>query len=96
MSAWRTLAITLAAALAGCVYVPTVSNVYDPACHIEARQMTLQPVQLGGFGQCAGDGCIALLVGVGAVTAASVVVSGTIVVAGNTYYWFEKRGQCKG
>jgi hypothetical protein len=30
----------------------------------------------------------------GAVTVASAVVSGSIVIAGNVVYWFEKRGQC--
>jgi hypothetical protein len=28
------------------------------------------------------------------VSAASAIVSGSIVVAGNLVYWFEKQGQC--
>jgi hypothetical protein len=33
-------------------------------------------------------------VAVGAVAAASVVVSGSIVVVGNVVYWLEKQGKC--
>ena len=80
--------------LAACVYVPQTTSVYDENCKIYARHMTLQAEQVGGFAQCSNQGCVALLVGLGAVTAASAVVSGSIVVAGNAVYWFEKQGQC--
>jgi hypothetical protein len=56
--------------------------------------MILELHQVGVFAGCANDGCVALLVAVGAVAAASAVVSGSIVVAGNVVYWFEKQGQC--
>jgi hypothetical protein len=80
--------------LGGCIYVPTTTVVYDQACHIEARHMTLQPVQVGALGHCQGQGCAELLAAAGAVAAASAVVSGSIVVAGNVVYWFEKQGRC--
>ena len=56
--------------------------------------MVLEMQQIGVFGGCVNDGCVALLVAVGAVAVASAVVSGSIVVAGNVVYWFEKQGQC--
>ncbi|MGC2519313.1 MAG: hypothetical protein WA373_09455 [Burkholderiales bacterium] len=56
--------------------------------------MVLELQQIGVFGGCVNEGCVALLVAAGAVTAASAVVSGSIVVAGNVVYWFEKQGQC--
>ena len=84
----------VAALLAGCVYVPFTTVMYDQDCHIEARHMAMQPVQIGGLGHCQGQGCAELLVAVGAVAAASAVVSGSIVVAGNMVYWFEKQGRC--
>ena len=86
--------LLLAGLLAGCVYVPRTTSVYDEGCKIYARQMTLEVEQVGAYARCANEGCVALLVGAGAVTAASAVVSGSIVVAGNIVYWFEKRGQC--
>lgn len=81
-------------ALAGCVYVPRTSAVYDPACHIEAKHMTLETAQIGALGHCQGQGCAELLVAAGAVAAASAVVSGSIVITGNIVYWFEKQGRC--
>lgn len=87
-------ALALAALLSGCVYLPRTVEVYDEDCRIQARQMVLELHQVGVFGSCVNEGCVAMLVTFGAVTAASAVVSGSIVVAGNAVYWFEKRGRC--
>lgn len=84
----------IAILLAGCVYVPRTTAVYDEQCRITARQMTLDLQQVGGFAGCSNQGCAAMLVTFGAVTLASAVVSGSIVIAGNVVYWFEKRGRC--
>jgi hypothetical protein len=35
-----------------------------------------------------------MLVAMGAVTAASAVVSGSIALVGNVVYWFERQGRC--
>lgn len=80
--------------LAGCIYLPRTTEVYDSACQIAARQMKLEMTQIGSFGHCQGRGCAELLVAAGAVAAASAVVSGSIVVTGNIVYWFEKEGRC--
>jgi len=94
-SIWRaTLATALALASAGCVVVPQTREVYDPECRILTRQMTLETAVVGGFQQCQGDGCVAMLTAAGAVTAASAVVSGSIALAGNVVYWFERQGRC--
>jgi hypothetical protein len=91
----RVLGALLFATLgAGCVYVPRTTQVYDEDCRILAKQMTLDLQQVGGFVGCSNQGCAALLVALGAVTVASAVVSGSIVLAGNAVYWFEKRGAC--
>ena len=91
---FRTTSVIICAALAGCVFVPRTTTVYDKDCDIEARQMTMDLQQIGQFGSCQGNQCTQLLVAAGAVAAASAVVSGTIVVAGNVVYWFETEGQC--
>jgi len=90
----RCALLALAGLLQACIYVPRTTSVYDEDCKIYARQMTLEVTQVGTFGRCVNEGCVALLVGAGAVAAASAVVSGSIVVAGNVVYWFEKQGQC--
>lgn len=84
----------LAWLLAGCVFVPRTAQVYDENCGIQTRQMVLELQQIGVFGGCANEGCVALLMAAGVVTAASAVLSGSVVVAGNIVYWFERRGQC--
>jgi hypothetical protein len=80
--------------LAGCVYVPRTTTVYDEECQTHKKYMTLQAAQIGHFGSCHGRDCAYVLVALGAVAAASVVVSGSIVVVGNVVYWAEKQGQC--
>jgi hypothetical protein len=88
--------VCVAALLAACVYLPRTTQVYDDDCRILAKQMTLDLHQAGVFSTgCSNQGCAALLVTFGAVAMASAVVSGSIVIAGNIVYWFEKRGHCQ-
>ena len=82
------------ALLAACIMVPQTRVVYDPECRMLTRQMTLELAVIGGFQSCGGDACLAMLAGMGAVTAASAVVSGSIVLMGNVVYWIERQGQC--
>lgn len=80
--------------LSACVVVPRTEIVFDDDCKIQKRQMVLDVQQIGWFGGCANEGCVALLVGAGAVATASAVISGSIAVIGNVVYWLERRGQC--
>jgi hypothetical protein len=80
--------------LQGCIFYPHTTHVYDDECKVRARQMTLKGEPLLQVTSCSSN-CEAVLVVLGAVSAASVVVSGTIVVAGNAVYWFEKQGHCQ-
>jgi hypothetical protein len=81
--------------LQACVMVPRTNYNYDPECRTVARQMTLEPVQVAGFGGCSNSGCAYLLVLAGATAAASTVVSGSIVIVGNIVYWLENQGRCQ-
>ena len=80
--------------LAGCIVVPQTQTVYDPECQVLTRQVTLEAAVVGGFTSCAGEGCAAMLATLGIVTAASVVVSGSIAIVANTVYWLERQGRC--
>ena len=80
--------------MSACIVVPQTREVYDPDCKTTTRQVTLETAYLGGFQRCAGDGCVAMLAAAGFVTAASVVVSGSIAVVGNAVYWLERQGRC--
>lgn len=91
----RLLATGLLALLQACVVVPRTTQVFDPECQVVSNHMVLEAVQVAAIQQCANQGCVALVVGAGIVTAASAVISGTIVVVGNIAYWFEKQSQCR-
>jgi hypothetical protein len=80
--------------LEACIVVPRTVTAYDPECRTYTHQMTLEVAVLGGFQNCAGDACAALLASLGVVAAASAVVSGSIVLAGNMVYWFERQQGC--
>jgi hypothetical protein len=80
----------------GCVFYPKTVESYDPVCEIRTRQMLLKSELIDGI--CAAsnhhEAAAACLVVALGVTAGSAVVSGSIVAAGNTVYWLEKRGKC--
>lgn len=57
--------------------------------------MRLDSTQLGQIRpNCANADCAGVLLVGGVVSAASAVISGSIVLVGNTVYWLEKRGRC--
>jgi hypothetical protein len=83
--------------LQGCMFRPEVIHVApEPGCTYVAREMVLKlDVGRGVRPQCSTHyDCAAFLVIVGAVAAASMVVSGSIVIVGNVVYWLEKQGKC--
>lgn len=86
--------IVLSAQLGGCVYLPYTTNSYDPKCQTYEKQMRLEVQQIGMLLGCHNESCVAALVAFGAVSAATAVVSGSIVVVGNVVYWLEKQGRC--
>lgn len=88
------IAPLLAGLLGACVFLPESSSRYDPVCGITERHMNLNAYQIAAFGGCRNAGCGELLVLAGAVSAASLVVSGSVVVVGEVVYWLEARGRC--
>ena len=102
MSLRSLVPILLAGALAsGCVIVPRTREGYDPDCQFVTHSMELEAVQVSEFMACGaqgrysrGDLCVAAWVASLGVTAASAVVSGSIVVVGNVAYWAERRINC--
>ncbi|MCK6424636.1 MAG: hypothetical protein L6Q75_06030 [Burkholderiaceae bacterium] len=91
----RLPALLAALLLSGCVVVPRSVPVYDADCQITHRQWVLDVQQIGSFAGCHNEGCIGVLVALGAVASVSAVISGSVVVVGNVVYWFEKRSQCR-
>lgn len=87
--------VATALVLGGCVFLPVTTTEYDSQCEFTRRHMVLKPHQLDALVGCQNEGCGALLVIAGAVTAASVVVSGSVAVVGDTVYWLQDEGQCR-
>ena len=90
----RLAAALLAATLSACVFLPETTTRYDPDCGVTQRHMTLKAYQIAAFGGCRNEGCAELLVIAGAVSATSLVISGSIAVVGDAVYWLERRGRC--
>jgi hypothetical protein len=88
------LGLGIVVPLSACVYVPRTVEVYDFECRQMAKQMVLEGGQVAAIQHCENQGCIALIVGASAVTAATVIVSGSIVIVGNIAYWLERTARC--
>ena len=87
-------AIACVLVLAACVYLPRTTSAYDEDCQVETRHMRLEATQIGAIGSCTNRDCAYVLVAIGAVAAATAVVSGSIVLVGNVVYWLERQGKC--
>ena len=90
-AATTVLASTLACA---CVVVPVTTADYDPGCQIVTHHMELQAVQVAEINHCNNQSCGVIVIAALGVTAASAIVSGSIVVIGNMAYWAERRIGC--
>ncbi len=82
-------ALALAASLAACIAVPVVDQA-EPACQTYTRSMSLKTVGMNNV-NCRDEACLA---GVLAISAGSVLISGSIVLTGNTIHWLEYQGTC--
>ena len=87
-------AFAIAALLAGCIYLPETTSVYNSECGIYEQRITLEGHQVASIMGCRNEGCAAALVVAGVVSATTAVISGSVVVIGKVAYWLEKQGQC--
>ena len=81
----------LALALSGCMVVPVVDNdeAASAGCKTYTRSMSLKTVSWQP--SCNTEECLATVVVIGA---GSVLVSGSIVLVGNSAHWLEYQGIC--
>ena len=100
---FRTLSIAAGALCSGCVIVPVQVDVFDYDCRIVTHRVELQTVQLRELYGCEAGRQIAniqvcelAVIGALGLTAASAVVSGSIMVVGNVAYWAERQATCAG
>lgn len=86
--------ILCAASLCGCVFYPQRVAYYDEDCGVRSHKLRLEAEVIGNLDNCQGEQAKACLVVIAAVASASAVVSGSIVIVGNTIYWLERQGAC--
>ena len=91
----RILVVGATVVLSACVYVPRTAQVYDPDCRAMVNHLVLEGVQVAAIQRCENQACMALIVSAGVVTAATVIVSGSIVVVGNVASWLERKARCQ-
>jgi hypothetical protein len=96
------LAPALVILLSSCAFVPRVSDnqIYANKCQMHTRHLTLGAEDLGAL-NCGSSGnnesAEACMIAFGVVVPVSTfIVSGSIVVAGNTLHWLEYQGSCEG
>ncbi|MCF2857044.1 hypothetical protein L1286_06165 [Pseudoalteromonas sp. SMS1] len=81
--------------LSACIFVPKEVQYFDERCQITMRKHVLSHEEMGYLGGCSDKACAVLMAGAGIVSAASLVVSGTIVMTQNTLTWLEQQDGCK-
>lgn len=86
------LLLSLALALSACVVVPKVDpdEANSSGCKTYTRSMKLDVV-VTNPGGCGDEYCLAAYL---AVFAGSAIISGSIVLTGNTVHWLEYQGTC--
>lgn len=93
----RAFLILSAFTIAGCVFVPRQATSFNEDCQIVQRHLKLDVALLTDKPptNCSKkDDCVAMLALYAGLAAGSAVVSGSIVMVGNTVYWLEEQGRC--
>ncbi|EGI78122.1 hypothetical protein HGR_02333 [Hylemonella gracilis ATCC 19624] len=93
----RALLILSVFTIAGCVVVPRQTTSFNEDCQIVQRHLKLGVALLTDnppMNCSKTDECTALLTLYAGLAAGTAVVSGSIVLVGNTVYWLEEQGRC--
>jgi hypothetical protein len=87
--------IILLTILTSCVFIPAVSG-EQSNCVLHTKKLELKGNGAEGAEglMCGHEACLVLLAAASAVTLSTLIVSGSIVLVGNTFHWIEKEGTC--
>jgi hypothetical protein len=100
--------ILLVVFLQGCIVVPKAATDENPRCQLFTNKLTLDVYQVGSPDadqvieeldrlsrtKCDKPECLLVYAPIVTVAAGSAVVSGSIVIIGNTLHWLEEQGRC--
>ena len=84
------LVLILTLNLAACLFVPETKAIKNNDCQLVTKKWSLEFKKADISGRVDGE----ILVAIGAVAVGSLVVSGSVVVVGNTIHWLEQQGLC--
>ncbi|CAH9052748.1 hypothetical protein PSECIP111854_01034 [Pseudoalteromonas sp. CIP111854] len=88
------LCSTVVAFLSGCIFVPKEVTYFDEQCQTFSKKAVLDTQNAMQLQECDSRTCGFMLASAGLVSAASVVVSGSVVVMKNVVYWHENQRDC--
>lgn len=83
----------LSMSLIGCAFIPKVDHkqTYAQNCEMYTKELTLDSISLWGLDCGGSSGCVAVA---SLVPVTTFLVSGSIVLVGNTVHWLEYQGSC--
>jgi len=84
--------VLLVPLLSSCVAYPKKIVYFDEECGIESKKLVLET---NPNARCQGDECRKKIPQILSREAIERMVAGTIIIAGNTIYWLEKKSECK-
>ncbi len=87
----------LSLTLGGCIVMPRTEMHYDDACDVEYKHITLTAEQVNlasASMQCDSRECAIVLAAQLLAIPVSALISGSIVLVGNTMYWAQHKGAC--
>ena len=84
------LVLILTFNLAACLFVPETTANKNNDCQLVTKKWSLEFKKADISGRVEGE----ILVAIGAVAVGSLVVSGSVVVVGNSIHWLEQQGFC--
>ena len=82
--------------LCACIYVPVVDESESAKCNTVTKSLSLDKIDSEGAisMRCRKEECAVVLAGVATISAGSAIISGSIVLTGNTLHWLEYQGTC--
>lgn len=90
------LSFLICLSVTSCAFVPSSSpdQPYYYDCDMVTKKLTLKPTQMGELGDCDDGGIAECIIMTGILSTAILIVSGSIVLLGNTLHWSEYKLKC--
>lgn len=81
--------------LSSCTVSPKKVTRYDRDCQIYTEKLVLDyDADRIVLGSCSDESCVAMFMARAFQVATETIVSGSIVIVGNTIYWLKRQGAC--